>query len=106
MINPYNVKRVLIALLVLSVLPIDTGTGFYIFLRVVIFIAGIYLIAKDKDYPEIGHKIFYIAIMILWNPFDMFSFNKMTWVFFDLLAAVFLFKNRLSIEEQKKFFKF
>lgn len=106
MINPYNVKRVLIALLVLSILPIDTGTGFYYFLRVVIFIAGIYLIAKDEDYPKIGHKIFYIAMMMLWNPFYIFSSDKITWILFDLLAAVFLFKNRLSIEEQKKFFKF
>ena len=105
-INPFNIKRLMIILLVLAILPIDTGTGFYYFLRFYIFIAGIYLMVKDKEYPEIGHKLLYIAMMVLWNPFDIFFFDKMTWIFFDLLAAVFLFVNRLSVEERGKFFKF
>lgn len=106
MINPFNIKRLMIILLVLAILPIDTGTGFYYFLRFYIFIAGIYLIVKDKEYPGIGPKILYLVMLVLWNPFDLFILDKMTWVFFDLIAAVFLFANRLSAEERGKFFKF
>ncbi|MBK5215887.1 MAG: hypothetical protein JJE53_03740 [Candidatus Pacebacteria bacterium] len=98
LINPFNIKRLVMLMLLVSILPIDTGTGYYYILRAVVFVSMIYLIIKEKGVAETKNIVLYVIVASLWNPIPgvMFTFGAGFWRVLDILVVAFIFKNSLN----------
>ena len=75
--------------------------SFYIFLRLIVFIAAIYLIYLHFKLYKIRSIFIYLFILtaLIFNPIIMFKFKKGIWTVIDIIAAIIfilpLFNRRL-----------
>ena len=75
--------------------------SFYIFLRVIVFIATIYLIYLHFKLYKMRSIFIYLFILtaLIFNPIIMFKFKKGIWTVIDIIAAIIfilpLFNRRL-----------
>ncbi len=66
-------------------LPINA----YLFIRVLVFLVMIYILS-DNNIRNNLILVFCIPILIVFNPFYIFSFSKDTWIIIDLLAILLI----------------
>ena len=75
--------------------------SFYIFLRLIVFIASIYLIYLHFKLYKMRSIFIYLFILtaLIFNPIIMFKFKKGIWTVIDIIAAIIfilpLFNRRL-----------
>ena len=64
--------------------------SFYIFLRVIVFIAAIYLIYLHIKLYKMRSIFIYLFILtaLIFNPIIMFKFKKGIWTVIDIIAAI------------------
>ncbi|HOT40920.1 MAG TPA: hypothetical protein PKV08_06840, partial [Candidatus Syntrophosphaera thermopropionivorans] len=64
--------------------------SFYIFLRVIVFIAAIYLIYLHFKLYKMRSIFIYLFILtaLIFNPIIMFKFKKGIWTVIDIIAAI------------------
>ncbi len=81
----------IIKLGVIAVLIIAAATrqqyGYYIFVRWTAFGTSIYFAYAAYNKKQIGLVIYFSCIVILFNPFKLFWFQKETWHLIDYLVA-------------------
>ena len=82
--------EVLIFLLFLAALPLPYI--YYSRLRYGVFFGLLWLLFKEWNKLTSSNKLIYIIIALLFNPFSLFYFSKLTWVIFDIASAVYLLK--------------
>ena len=83
-------QELLIFLLFLAVLPLPYI--YYSRLRYGVFFGLIWLLFKDWNKLTSLNKLIYIIIALLFNPFSLFYFSKLTWIAFDIVSAFYLLK--------------
>ena len=74
-------------LLFVAILP--WPYGYYMFLRVAIFFAAIYLVSQLKEYE--GWKWIFIFMAILYNPLFEVHLTKGLWVPINVASALLFF---------------
>ena len=75
-----------IVLLVIGI-PQGLPSAYYTFLRCIITICAVYIAYKAYKIKKPNWLWSMILIVILFNPFAPFHFNKSIWIFIDLAAA-------------------
>jgi len=78
-------------LLVVAVLPLPYG--YFMFLRLAITAAAVYVAYENfnKDIPVWG--IIFIGVALLFNPFYTVHFDKALWAVIDIVVAALFFIN-------------
>jgi hypothetical protein len=61
--------------------------SYYIFIRWLVFSTSLYFIYKSYTKRHFGIVIYFSTILILFNPFKPFWFQKETWHLIDYLVA-------------------
>lgn len=61
--------------------------GFFNFLRWLVMIPSVYFAYNSYNKKQIVLLIYFVAISILFNPFQKFWFQKHTWHLIDYLVA-------------------
>lgn len=84
--------KVLGILLLIGILPLPYG--YYLFLRVIVFLGAIYL--SVTSWKTIGQqtKGILVVLIVLFNPIAPIFLNKLLWIPIDLIAAIYLFRFR------------
>lgn len=90
----------------MAILPIDSF-GFYMFLRVLLFVGFLSVLFLGLDFlKEMASFIVTIIGAWLWNPFFINELDKSVWVVLDLIAAgLFIYWGlaiQLSIKKDEK----
>ena len=78
----------LISAVLLLLCFLDLPYGYYMFLRIVIFISSLIFVYYSYSTEKTGLAILFGLTAILWNPIIKISFEKETWLIFDVIAAV------------------
>jgi hypothetical protein len=64
--------------------------SYYNFVRWAILTASIYFAYKTFSQKQIGLSIFFAILVVLFNPFKQFSFQKETWHLIDYLVSAII----------------
>ena len=71
--------------------------SYFTFLRWLMMIVSIYFAYQSYENKQIGLLIYYAAIVILFNPFEKFWFQKETWHLIDfIIAGITIFTIKLD----------
>lgn len=65
--------------------------GFYQVLRVVVTVCATYLVFYMFDKKQSGWGVAFVILAILFNPIYPIYFEKSTWQFIDIIAAILFF---------------
>lgn len=76
--------------------------GYYIFLRIVICISALIFVFSSYATNKPGLSVIFGLIALLWNPIIMISFEKETWLIFDVIAAIIFISSIFLLKESKK----
>jgi len=93
------ISYILGILLLLAVLPLPYGC--YTFLRLVIFIGGLFLAYQIHKQKQFGWAIGLVGIAILFNPLIPVYLTREIWLPIDLVSAGLFFYSSSLMKDMK-----
>lgn len=93
------VSTVVGVLLLIAILPLPYG--YYTFLRLVVFISGLFLAYRFYEQKQSGWAILLTGIALFFNPVIPIYLAREGWLPIDLISAGLFFYARFLVKEDK-----
>jgi hypothetical protein len=85
-------------LLLLAIFPLPYG--YYTFLRLIVFIGGLYIAYHLYDKKSHVFSIVFVLLAILFNPIIPVHLSRETWLPIDIMSAITFFFISNKLEKQ------